>query len=180
MADSLFGDLGLDEQTPNVLDFLGQEVPLAFRAEPALPTGGPVAGGAAPATIGGEGTVPAGEAGGGAGGGGARGARGGGGRRRAGHDRRRGHGAGRRGGRRRGGGTAAASRRGGRHVAPVDSQGAGGGERSDHPPVTLRVLRGPLPVVLRSERAHHDRAAGGRRFQRGRQHRPQSRVCRGL
>src|SRR3989304_6137534 len=27
MADSLFGDLGLDEQTPNVLDFLGQEVP---------------------------------------------------------------------------------------------------------------------------------------------------------
>src|SRR3990167_6038561 len=70
MADSLFGDLGLDEQTPNVLDFLGQEVPLAFRAEPALPTGGPVAGGAAPATIGGEGTVPAGGAGGGGGGGG--------------------------------------------------------------------------------------------------------------
>jgi len=63
MADSLFGDLGLDEQTPNVLDFLGQEVPLAFRAEPALPTGGPVAGGAAPATIGGEGTVAAGEEG---------------------------------------------------------------------------------------------------------------------
>src|SRR3990167_5617196 len=80
MADSLFGDLGLDEQTPNVLDFLGQEVPLAFRAEPALPTGGPVAGGAAPATIGGEGTVPAGEAGGApAGGGGGGGGRGGGG-----------------------------------------------------------------------------------------------------
>src|SRR3990167_7395300 len=79
MADSLFGDLGLDEQTPNVLDFLGQEVPLAFRAEPALPTGGPVAGGAAPATIGGEGTVPAGEAGGGPAGGGGAGGGGGGG-----------------------------------------------------------------------------------------------------
>src|SRR3990167_3119928 len=65
MADSLFGDLGLDEQTPNVLDFLGQEVPLAFRAEPALPTGGPVAGGAAPATIGREGPGPGGAAGGG-------------------------------------------------------------------------------------------------------------------
>src|SRR3990167_8720350 len=73
MADSLFGDLGLDEQTPNVLDFLGQEVPLAFRAEPALPTGGPVAGGAAPAPNGGPGTGPAG-AGGGRGGGGGVGA----------------------------------------------------------------------------------------------------------
>src|SRR3990167_2423939 len=84
MADSLFGDLGLDEQTPNVLDFLGQEVPLAFRAEPALPTGGPVAGGAAPAPIGGAGPVAAGGGGGGAArgpgwGGGRGGGRGGGG-----------------------------------------------------------------------------------------------------
>src|SRR3990167_5439578 len=77
MADSLFGDLGLDEQTPTVLDFLGQETPLAFRAEPALPTGGPVAGGTAPATVAGEGTTAAGGAGGGAAGGGVR--RGGGG-----------------------------------------------------------------------------------------------------
>src|SRR3990167_2419519 len=69
MADSLFGDLGLDEQTPTVLDFLGQETPLAFRAEPALPTGGPVAGGTAPATVAGEGTTAAGEAAAGAAGG---------------------------------------------------------------------------------------------------------------
>ena len=74
-------EFGLDDfrsPEPTVTDPFGFDVPLAFRAEPALPTGGPVAGGAAPATIGGEGTVAAGEAAGGAAGGLLQGGRGGG------------------------------------------------------------------------------------------------------
>lgn len=53
---------------PTATDFLGREVPVAFRAQPALPAGGPITGGAAPGTVGGAGSIggPAGAGTGGA------------------------------------------------------------------------------------------------------------------
>lgn len=48
------------DQEGTSLDYLGVRSPTAFRGQPALPTAGPIAGGAAPPTIAGAGTAPAG------------------------------------------------------------------------------------------------------------------------
>jgi hypothetical protein len=49
-----FGTPTLDPEGETI-DYLGQRVPISFRGQPALPTAGPVAGGGAPASVGGTG-----------------------------------------------------------------------------------------------------------------------------